>query len=251
MITSVRFSLEQFSTVLEVRDATGKPYVLIGGQAVYFWAARYAAEEPALEQLRPFTSADLDFLGGREDVLRLAQQLSLRPEFPPMAGMTALAGVVPIKIGDARTSIEFVRQIAGIKSGDISKLAIEREFHGTQIRVLDPISLLCCKANLALTVDQKSRRDVAHLQILVVCVRAFLRETLRGVEADELPVRGWLGAVERVLKLAESAVGKKVARKFGVDWRHALPEKEIAASKHRLVMTLREKRLPQWLEKQI
>ena len=164
--------------------------------------------------------------------------------------MTALAGIIPIKIGDARTGIEFVRQIAGIKSGDISKLAVEREFHGTQIRILDPISLLVGKANLALTVDQKSRRDVTHLQIMVVCVRAFLRETLRGVEAGELPARGWLGAVERVLKLGESAIGKKAARKFGVDWRQALPEKEIAASHHKLVVTLREKRLPQWLEKQ-
>ena len=164
--------------------------------------------------------------------------------------MTALAGIIPIKIGDARTGIEFVRQIAGIKSGDISKLAVEREFLGTQIRVLDPISLLIGKANLALTVDQKSRRDVTHLQIMVVCVRAFLRETLRGVEAGELPARGWLGAVERVLKLAESAIGKKTVRKFDVNWRQALPEKEIAASHHKLVVTLREKRLPQWLAKQ-
>lgn len=246
----MRFSLEQFRAVLGACNETGKPYVLIGGQAVFFWASRYAAEEPALEQARPFTSADLDFHGGRKDVLRLARQLDLSPEFPPPAALTALAGIIPIKIGNARTSIEFVRQVAGLKSADVSKLAIEREFNGTQIRVLDPISLLCSKANLALTVDQKQRRDVDHLQIMVVCVRAFLRETLHGVVVGELSARGWLGAVERVLKLAESAIGKKAARKLGVDWRDVLPEKEIAASEHSLVVRFRQQRLPQWHEKQ-
>ena len=43
---SVRFALK-ISAVLAQRDAEGKPYLLIGGQAVYFWASRYAAEEPA------------------------------------------------------------------------------------------------------------------------------------------------------------------------------------------------------------
>lgn len=246
----MRFSLEQFRAVLGVRDQAGQPHVLIGGQAVYFWAARYAATEPALEQARPFTSADLDFHGGRSDVLHLARQLNLTPHFPPPVAMTALAGIIPIQVGDAFTSIEFVRRIAGLKAADVSELAIERDFQGIPIRVLDPISLLCGKANLALTVDQRQRRDVAHLRMLVICVRAFLRETLHGVEAGELPVRGWLGAVERVLKLAESSVGKKAVKKFDMNWSAALPEKEIATSQNATVVRLRTVRLPQWLEKQ-
>ena len=213
------------------------------------WAARYAADEPALEQSRPFTSADLDFHGGRDAVLHLARQLNLRAQFPPSAAMTALAGVIPIKVGDVATSIEFVRQIGGLKSPDISELAIERDFQGVRIRVLNPISLLCGKTNLAMTVDQKQRRDADHLRILVICTRAFLRETLAGVETAELPARGWLGAVERVLKLAKSSVGKKAARKLGIIWREALPEIEIEASQHRLVAQFRRLRLPQWLEK--
>ncbi len=164
--------------------------------------------------------------------------------------MTALAGIIPIQVGDAFTSIEFVRRIAGLKAADVSELAIERDFQGIPIRVLDPISLLCGKANLALTVDQRQRRDVAHLRMLVICVRAFLRETLHGVEAGELPVRGWLGAVERVLKLAESSVGKKAVKKFDMYWSAALPEKEIATSQNATVVRLRTVRLPQWLEKQ-
>lgn len=250
LIPAVRFSLEQFKAVLGIPDKNGRPHILIGGQAVYFWAARYVKTEPDLERSRPFTSADLDFHGGRNAVLHLARQLNLTPQFPPAAALTALAGIIPIKVGDEFTSIEFVRQVGGIRWPDISELAVERDFEGVCIRVLDPISLLCGKANLAVSVDQKQRRDAEHLRILILCTRAFLRETLAGVEADTLPARGWLGAVERVLKLAESSVGKKTSRKLDVDWRTALPEMEIATAKHRLVSQFRRIRLPQWLEKQ-
>jgi uncharacterized Ntn-hydrolase superfamily protein len=50
---SLGFSLQQFSEVLRIRDAAGKPYVLIGGQAVNYWAERYLTSEPRLEQLQP------------------------------------------------------------------------------------------------------------------------------------------------------------------------------------------------------
>ena len=35
----VGFSLSHFSEILKTRDAAGKPYILIGGQAVNYWAA--------------------------------------------------------------------------------------------------------------------------------------------------------------------------------------------------------------------
>ena len=88
-----------------------------------------------------------------------------------------------------------------------------------------------------------------HLRIMLLCVRAFLRETLRGVEAGTLPARGWLGALERVLKLAESSRGKKAVRTLGVDWTHALPLTEITASGHPVVERFREKRMVQWQAK--
>ena len=131
----------------------------------------------------------------------------------------------------------------------LEKSAAEYEFAEHRVRVADPISLLSSKLFLALKVDQKERRDVEHLRIMLLCVRAFLRETLRGMEAGELPARGWLGAVERVLKLAESSHGKKAVRTLGVDWTQALPLTEIAASNHRAAKQFREKRLVHWQTK--
>ena len=74
-----RFSLQQFSEVFQVRNAEGLPYVLIGGQAVNYWAEHYFAEEPELRKHVPFTSGDIDFQGSREDVRHIAAQLKLTP----------------------------------------------------------------------------------------------------------------------------------------------------------------------------
>jgi len=54
----VGFSFDQFSEILNVRDAAGKPYILMGGQAINYWAERYRKSEPRLKALGPFTSAD-------------------------------------------------------------------------------------------------------------------------------------------------------------------------------------------------
>lgn len=245
----MRFALEEFGQILTQRDGRGRPYLLIGGQAVYFWASLYAAEERGVEQWRPFTSKDIDFQGGRDDVLRIAKELGFRALLPHSREMTALAGIVPCRVGGSPTTVEVLRRIPGVAPGVLEKFAAEYEFAGHRLRVADPISLLSCKLHLALHVDQEERRDVEHLRIMLVCVRAFLRETLRGVEAGALPARGWLGAVERVLKLAESNCGKKVVRALGVDWAQALPLTEIAASGHRAAMRFREKRLVQWQTK--
>jgi hypothetical protein len=93
----VRFALEDFGQILTQRDCEGRPYLMIGGQAVYFWASRYAREDLSLEQWRPFTSKDIDFQGSREDVLRIAKELGTRAQLPGSREMTALAGIVHIR----------------------------------------------------------------------------------------------------------------------------------------------------------
>jgi hypothetical protein len=242
----VRFSLQQFNPALDLRNAEGKPYVIIGGQAVGYWAETYLEKEPGLAQWLPFSSKDIDFQGGREDVLRIAKTLGVRAQLPSSREMTALAGIIPFNIGELRTSIEVLRSFPGMPKARIQQWALTANRSGKEIRVLDPVSLLSSKLFLALKVDQKERRDVEHLRIRLMCVRAFLRETLCGVEAGALPARGWLGAVERVLKLAESSHGKKAVRTLGVDWTQALPLTEIAASGHRAAKQFREKRLAHW-----
>lgn len=236
------FSLRQFSDVFKIRDAQGQPYVLIGGQAVNYWAERYLSTEAELEKLQPFTSLDIDFKGGRSDVRRIAQQLNLDPGFPPKVAMTALAGFVPFQIGTLKSSIEIVRRIPGI-SDHIDTPAVQAEWNEKTIRVLDPISLLACKLELAATVSQKGRQDVAHLKILLPCIRAFLDELLQQVDLGQLPAKDWLKIVNQVLKLTTNHRARRIADKYHINWPDILPLLAIAKSQNEKIRHFQEKQL--------
>lgn len=240
----MRFSLQHFTQVFAVRNSAGLPYILIGGQAVNYWAERYFNFEPDLQHLLPFTSEDIDFKGERKDVQLIAEQLGLIPRYPHKVEMTVLAGFIEFRVGDLKSNIEVVRKIPGVPYAET--LAIEAEWQGRKIRVLDPISLFASKLELAATTSQEKRRDLEHLRILVPCVRAFLREFLEGLERGELPVKGWLGAAEKVMKLTSTARAQKTAKHLKIDWREILPVREIGASRNEKLVQFREKRLVRW-----
>ena len=246
---SMRFSLRHFTEVFNARNKQGAPPLLIGGQAVNYWAELYSVEEPSLAKWQPFTSEDIDFQGSREDVRLIALQLGLTPVFPHPVEMTAMAGMIPFKRGDLNSQIEVVSSVPGVPAKLLQDTALEATWENYQIRVIDPISLLCAKAHLALKVPQKGRRDADHLAIMVLCVRAFLRGALSKVDDDALPVHNWLAAAERVLTLSESTIGAKTAHRFGTDWTEVLPLKEIQGSAVLQIVSFRDRRLPRWKAK--
>ena len=248
MGVTVGFYLQQFSEVFNIRDAAGQPYLLIGGQAVNYWAERYLATEPQLKALQPFTSEDIDFKGGPADVQRIAQQLELAPAYPPKVQMTALAGVIAFQIGGLKSNIEVVRRIPGVSSS-VDALAIHAEWNGKTIRVLDPISLLACKLALVASVSQANRRDVPHLKILLPCVRAFLNEFLQRVDLSEIPARHWLGAANQVLKLTTDHRARKIAGQHQINWPEILPLTAIAKSQDKQIKRFQEQQLDQGYKK--
>ena len=68
--------------------------------------------------------------------------------------MTALAGFIPLQIGNLKSTVEIVRRVQGL-SNSVAKTAIQLEWGGKTIRVLDPISLLPCKLEPVSTVPQE------------------------------------------------------------------------------------------------
>ena len=245
---TVAFSLQQFSAVFKIRDEAGHPYVLVGGQAVNYWAEHYLSQEPELKSLRPFTSADIDFKGNHDDVLRIARQLKSQANFPPRVAITALAGFVPFQIGDLQSAVEVVRRIPGV-SGSANTPAIQVEWEGKTLRVLDPISLLACKLELAATVSQAKRRDVPHLKMLVRCVRAFLNEVLQQVELGALPPKKWLKVANQVLKLTTASRARKIGEKHLINWTEILPLAAIAQSQDERIRRFHEQQVQQGFKK--
>jgi hypothetical protein len=72
--------------VLAQRDAEGQPFIIVGGQAANFWAAYYLSREPKLQAHFPFTSKDLDLIGTKTDVERVAAAIHWHAGAPPVGG---------------------------------------------------------------------------------------------------------------------------------------------------------------------
>jgi len=240
-----RFTPSDFSEVLKLRNNNGDPFLLIGGQAVNVWAKRYLRAEPDLANFMPFTSTDIDFKGNKADVTYIATQLGRRAQFPARVEMTALAGTIPVRIGEKPSNIEVVRSVPGANNDVVEKTAMTFEFEGKTVRVINPIALVASKLNLATTVSQEKRHDVHHLKIMILCARGFLRELLSAVEKGEIQPAGWLGAVNTLHKLETSRAGKRVVKDHGVNWSY-LPTPEISAAKNPKIISFREIQCPRW-----
>lgn len=157
--------------------------------------------------------------------------------------MTELAGFIPFQIGDLKSAIEVIRRIPGISAAHTP--AIQAEWNGLTIRVLDPISLLACKIALTASVPQTNRRDVAHVKILLPCVRAFLGELLQQVELGKLPARAWLNVAKQVLKITSNQRARKMASKHQLNWSGILPLTAIAKSPDEKIRRFQEQQLEQ------
>lgn len=229
MALESKYRLDQFSGVFDLRNSEGKPYLLIGGQAVNFWAERYLKDDPNLQNLQPFTSEDIDFKGNRDDVELIARQLKLQPVFPHPREMTALAGAIPFRIGSLGSNIEVVRTIPGVPLR-AEEAAIEIEWNGKQLRLLDPVSLFASKLELFVTVPQSNRQDARHLGILVRCVRCFLGELLNEVHQGSVPSRDWLNITGYFLKISSTKAAVRTASELGLSWQDALPWESVGKS---------------------
>jgi hypothetical protein len=245
-----RFALDQFGDIFDLRDSRGNPYLLIGGQAVNYWAERYLSVETELKGFCPFMSADIDFKGNRSDVDRIAKCLNRPAHFPHKIEMTAFAGAIPIQIGEHRANIEMVRMIPGVNEEQADATAVSVDWHGKLLRVLNPILLTACKLELAFTVSQDERQDLTHLRIMIPCVRGFMRELLADVESGAQSAKGFSAAANTMWKLATSARGQRATRAQGIRWSF-LPMSEIVSSQNSKIVRFREIQLAKWQKSEV
>ena len=88
-------------------------------------------------------------------------------------------------------------------------------------------------------------RDVAHLKILLPCVRAFLSQLLQQVELGRLQAKDWLKVANQTLKLTTNNRARKIASKHQINWSEILPLTAIAKSQNEKIRRFREQQLEQ------
>ncbi len=228
------------------RDAQA---LIVGGQAVNFWAEVFQEEEPELRQYRPFTSSDLDLHRPNVSVrgLLCAQAGRIEPERDPFGkAFTIVSQTFLIQGADGGVlPVDELKMVAGLHADEVKKGGVLVEFAGVTIHVLNPICCLKAKFFNVRTLAQRNRQDLKHVKILVICVRAFVRRLLAEASASGNH-RPLLNALRQVLLYTSHTTVVQTARSHGIDLTRTLPLPELVANDQPKIARFTSYQLPKW-----
>lgn len=236
--------LKEIFTKLRQKDLD---LVLVGGQAINFWATLYYNSEPKLEQYLPFSSEDIDFFGGRLEAIICHQilggELNLNRDFNPSPN----SGVIVTNFQNNKLRIDFLSSVFGLNDTEISESAIvfvgKEELAGIELKVLNPILCLEGKLKSVMGLPQQGRQDLKHLQISLLCAREFTKNICINKSS-----RTGLKLVERIAKNAITEAGLQVWHQHQILIESAIPLDVIATLKDEKWANFNHIRLSQILE---
>lgn len=222
---SVEFSIDE--TIEILRPALpDDSLVLVGGQAVNYWLAHYREREPALGALAGVASSDVDFLGSRESIERIAAAIrgSTVKFEEPREPTVALIRFTD-RNGQERI-IDFLRTVYGLDEKRVRDTAIPVETRdasgapsGVELRILHPI--LCLESrvyNVHGLEKYQTPRALKQLEAAVGCARAYIREC-----CDRGDTRGAHRAVQVIADLASGDAGRGIFALHQIDPLEAIP----------------------------
>jgi len=196
--------------------------VLVGGQAVSFWAWRYSARLPGVLTDANLPTKDIDFCGDREAVRLCAARLGGQAFVPDMDDHTPNTGkVVFVDEQGVKQRIDFLGEPFGVSAAELRRMALpfEVEAEGGQrtgllFYVMHPV--LCLESRVANTVGlpgYQTPHALAQLRASIGCAREFLRDVL-----DVGAVRDVLNLNERIFRCAmDPWKGERLVAAQGID----------------------------------
>lgn len=240
--------------ILEKLQDLKSQLVLVGGQAVNFWADYYASRVPELAADAPYTSKDIDFCGDRRAVRICAERLhgkAIEPEGPCAPPQSGLVIFVDDE-GNTR-QLDVVDRPYGLESGEVERLAIPAVIlnddgspTGSEFLMMHPVLSLKSRVHnvIGLAAQYDNPQGLKQLRAAIVCAREFLRDILANEEIPSAKrTRVVLGLNERISALAMHADG------LDVFIRHSMDVMSGMLVDDALPDAFRAKRLPQLMAK--
>lgn len=197
--TEAPLTPEDVQMILSICSPRG---LLVGGQALAFWADHLQVERPA--NLVSGVTADADFIG-----------------IPALDDSTPQTGKVTHRTKSGQVKqVDFLSGVVGLTTKDLVRRAIEMEMPGIgRLRVIHPIDVLDSRIqNLHLLPEKRTDAGVAQARLAVDVVRAFIRQEV--ATRDE---RVGLKLLERVADIAGDIAAVRVFLLNGVDPLNAVP----------------------------
>ena len=199
-----------------ILKVAGTEMILVGGQALAFWATYYRVAAPPTA-----VTKDVDFLGTRADVERLARGLGAKATFRSRRDLTLLAGQVEKQLpGGDYVNIDVLSRVYGdISTDTIAKRAIVSESPVGEFRVMHPLDVLQGRLeNVHGLPDKQDEHGIAQLQWAIAMAREFLRDiaSQEGSPPQKSSRPVTLRHVGRIENLALSDAGRKIAKRHNV-----------------------------------
>lgn len=157
----IAFTAERLRKLLSGVDRNA---VLIGGQALAFWAEYYRIR---IDDTLPIVSKDADFLGDRALVERISEISGGHATYPPRRAITALVGQVTIELAnDQFLNVDVLHKVVGIKSDSVKRRAEEVVFDGLKFMIMHPIDVLQSRiSNLATLKDKQNEMGILQAKL--------------------------------------------------------------------------------------
>lgn len=235
--TEASLSVEDLRSILEVCSTEG---VLVGGQALGFWADHFAVPRPP--NLEAAVSADADFIAdgelARSLTRKLARVLGWKPWIPRFDDATFRMGKVTQKLADGSVKqVDLLASVAGLVTAGVVRRALEMEVPEIgRLHVMHPIDVLDSRIqNLALIPAKRTPAGVSQAKLAIDVARAFV-----SAEIDERGERRALQLLERIAAIAVDERALGVFLRYEIDPLLAVPLEDF-----RTTTALHTRRWPQ------
>jgi hypothetical protein len=193
--------------------------LLVGGQALAFWADHLQVERPAT--LVSGVTADADFIGDSALAKDLAKHLGWQVWIPTLDDSTPQTGKVThrTKHGGVK-QVDFLSGVVGLTTKDLARRAIEMDVPDIGLlRVIHPIDVLDSRIqNLHLLPEKRTDAGIAQARLAIGVARAFIRQEV-GTQGERVGLK----LLERVAEIANDIAAVRVFLLYGIDPLEAVP----------------------------
>lgn len=202
----------------ELLKVAGPSLVMVGGQALAFWMARYQLVHD-VPDLGGSITRDVDFLArsptDHEAVKRLALTLGGQVVIPDRNQLTALVGQAIRQVDENNVwNVDVIFRLIGNDARSIFAEAAETDLgEGWTLNVMNPLHVLKSRLdNLYVLRDKQNSLGEAQLRCAIEVVQRFQRELANA--GDTAAIKRTVREVARWALRTDA--GKKIARRRGI-----------------------------------
>lgn len=205
--------------VLTRLGAAAQDVVLIGGQALNFWARQYVGRVPGLWEQGPFASKDIDFCGTQEQLRLCARALGGREVYQASDARSLCVGVVHYYDShDEERQLDFLSKPFGLEAepvSDMGYLADLTSKDGRQVtlKIMHPFHCFMSRvANVGGLEKYQTEHGVRQLKASLICLRTFLE-----LELEEGQDKTVNKLNERIFKFSLGDYAQRVFELYGIE----------------------------------